>query len=645
MKHPVIPYRFIYGSEGKPGVFEYLAGGGRDATLIAECSENHLKQVQERYDCADFRAMNLIRAWFSYEEFYTKELCQIYKKTLLDMPFEDEAGNSMCTWTENHQLCFAASQLLLGERFPKEIFHDGKTGKENAESAKSRILGWCSAIFKFGFSEFGSCNYYPSTFMAIANILEFSKENMLKQKMRMVLDLLCFDLVSSVTQNLSYNKATARAYVDNRANYKNYMEPILEALLGRPVTSFRENAGAFTEMLAHRDENGQPYYQLPQVFKEILMDSEKILKESQGVEVREFKKYGLDRYSDENVRYQMTLGALTPKEVIGNTVRYFATHHMFQNSMIHALGAFDAPILYRTPLLKLIKTFVPVSFDDMATGRGNAYTYVKGNYAVSSLRKYHLGQGSFQQNPFAITIDQLGIFGNCPAADCQISKSPDYWIGSKVNPDLAQDRGTLFAIYDFSKVQRKYRYQSHTFLPLNQFDEVYLEKQKQGYVFVRKGQVNLMMKTNGFRIRQHESDLSLQCGHKLLNHPFKDYDLWNETKGNHYYVFELDDQLPFDRFIEQKLKEEIAFDGKTLTQEKVSWQDGNLVYENKTLSYGKGFFLNGQEIPSDFSRIESKYIVGGRYETGDKRLQFRWNQQELNLDFSTDSRKEVYVEA
>ena len=53
----------------------------------------------------------------------------------------DEPGHdSMCYWSENHQILFAACEYLAGQLYPNEIFsNDGRKGKEKQERARIRI--------------------------------------------------------------------------------------------------------------------------------------------------------------------------------------------------------------------------------------------------------------------------------------------------------------------------------------------------------------------------------------------------------------------------------------------------------------------------------------------------------------------------
>ena len=66
----------------------------------------------------------------------------------MDEPGED----SMCYWSENHQILFAASEYLMGQMFPDEVFtNSGITGAQHMEKARVRILDWLEMRWKYGF--------------------------------------------------------------------------------------------------------------------------------------------------------------------------------------------------------------------------------------------------------------------------------------------------------------------------------------------------------------------------------------------------------------------------------------------------------------------------------------------------------------
>ena len=87
--------------------------------------------IDGRYDCADFRVNMLVRLYLSYSDYLSADELARAKECLLGFKYwMDEGGeDSMCAWSENHQILFAASEYLVGQAFPNETFAvDGKSG-------------------------------------------------------------------------------------------------------------------------------------------------------------------------------------------------------------------------------------------------------------------------------------------------------------------------------------------------------------------------------------------------------------------------------------------------------------------------------------------------------------------------------------
>ena len=79
----------------------------------------------------------MLRILYEYGNKIDEKNSALLKKTLLNFKYwMDEPGkDSMCYWSENHQILFASDEYLAGQLFPDDIFtNDGRTGKEHMES-------------------------------------------------------------------------------------------------------------------------------------------------------------------------------------------------------------------------------------------------------------------------------------------------------------------------------------------------------------------------------------------------------------------------------------------------------------------------------------------------------------------------------
>ena len=93
---------------------------------------------------------------------------------------------------------FSVADYLAGNLWPGETFCDGRKGSEHVALAKSRIEAWMELRFTYGFSEYYSNNYYPEDIGPMANFIQYasSEDEAMRSKMKIILDLLFYDLAS-----------------------------------------------------------------------------------------------------------------------------------------------------------------------------------------------------------------------------------------------------------------------------------------------------------------------------------------------------------------------------------------------------------------------------------------------------------------
>ena len=575
-----------------PKLLEYLSNGGKNRKIIKKMCNHGLSLIDQCYDCSDFRIEIFTRILYGYKPIIGKEVEDLITSTLFKFPFEDQSCHAMCTWTENHQLIINVNEYLLGNMYPKKKFN-GAFGKDLAKWAYIRLNEWCNFIYRFGFSEFGSCNYYPETLAALGNIIEFSKDNKLREKFKIVLDLLAYDIFSSMTPDLTYNKATARAYVDNKINNYNYSKPHVSALLGKTIKVNHEREACFYLMIKNKK------YQLPKVFLDIYRTKEKELKESNGLDNSEYKKNGLLTNEDKNVRYIMTSGTSGSYIKLKNVMKYLKHEGMLKHPMINS---HDRGISY---------------------GRGNTYTYLKNKYSVSSLTRYQVNQPSFQQVSHILNLDGLSVFTTAPALPMDQTGSPSYWVGSKKNPDCIQHKNILIAYYDKPNL-------THMFFPIEKFDEINLDNLKDGLIFARYHNINLFIKTNkGLEFVNSKNDKSMKEDEKMPNFKLKKYDLVNSNKGDHYYIFEVNDTQTFTKFISSVKKNLPCINRKCIT------------YKGLEYAFNKQCYFDNKKIATSYARFESDFILNKKYSyTKNKPLTFVSKNHQLVIDFKNFTRKE-----
>ena len=105
-----------------------------------------LEYINSQYDCSDFDLVNLIRIIYEYGDKIPKETKSKIDSTLLNFRYWwDEPGeNSMCYWSENHQILFTSAEYLAGQKYSDIVFLIvGLPGKNTwKKHGKELSTGW-----------------------------------------------------------------------------------------------------------------------------------------------------------------------------------------------------------------------------------------------------------------------------------------------------------------------------------------------------------------------------------------------------------------------------------------------------------------------------------------------------------------------
>ena len=156
-----------------------------------------LQFLDTRYDCADFRMVCILRSLYAYAELISLPTLDAMQNTVLNFKYwMDEPGiDSMCYWSENHQLLFAACEYLAGQMFPERTFtNSGMTGEDHRKKGRRVILDWLEKRFLYGFSEFHSNTYYEEDIAPLSLLIDFAGEEDIRLQAATLLDLLLLDM-------------------------------------------------------------------------------------------------------------------------------------------------------------------------------------------------------------------------------------------------------------------------------------------------------------------------------------------------------------------------------------------------------------------------------------------------------------------
>jgi hypothetical protein len=585
-------------------LLEFLAQGGEDETSMRELAAALLDYVRARKDCADFRAAYLVRVLYSFGERIPPDLYDEIASALLGFPYEDCGGHGMCTWTENHRLYAAGTEYLLAQMFPEAAFGDGRGHDHHLRHAEEELRAGLGEIVKYGFSEWGSNNYYSETMAGLANLVQFARDDDIRGSAREALLMMTYEILSQsfFSDGYVFGPACARAYADNKtsSDIGSYVEPQTMAMRGEDVRRFKEKEGCMILLLRARLADGTPFFAIPEAWIGLPDTDGREIALMQGVDIAEYGREGLAAYSPRSVRYAFKAGAISDWRVICRSMRYLRETGLCENGMLKALKPFAHPFFYRTGLLRILKRMIPSGFDGAAMEKGRVYTYACRDYSVSAAFDYRVGQVLFQQNSLAVNLSyKISLFATEPYAGPEKTGFPGYWVGSARAPRAAAYRNLALCIFELRRVKKECRY-THLFFPVGLFDETDLSRTDEGILFGRAGRVNVCVRTNpgvsfvpaeesAARDRAMFGDGKVPAGYFA-----GEYDLINRAKGLHYYVFEVDDRTDFAEFREKAAKRRLA----------VSEKDGTVSYGlyDCRLAYGGAFTVGGREFSPDFRR-------------------------------------------
>jgi len=579
--------------------------------------------IDGRYDCMDFRMQTLLRLMYVHGD-TLREIsptgAQMIEDAFLNAKYwmTEPGEDSMCYWSENHQLLFAVAEYLAGQYWADRVFtNDGATGREHMARGRARVEHWARQRFDHGYSEFNSSNYYRFNLGPAANFIQFCapEDARIATRLKMCLDLLLFD-AACYSHKLCFTAPTGRAYVDNMAGETgNSLRDGISFLWGRSDTSDSNDCMwiNFFAMMKSRDAHGKPYYEFPRVLKEIGLDtSERELKASFGLDTAELPGRDYVGHGDAQIMRQLSMEAFTNPEIIHNTITYLAKNRMFSNQFVNYFKIINLKLIRNKPTLSFISRKLNPMPNGIAIQRANLYCWQTPHCALSSLQRYQPGGFGAQQMLNAVNFGgQAVAFTTHPArheAENTVSGYPGYWAGFGRAPHSAQHKNVLLLLFKiparsgFLELYKVPQF-THTYLPEAFFDEVRVEGR---FAFARIGEAFLGLAAGSELEYLPWSELSARIfKNGLADHPGTRFDLIQ--RGNRqYWIYELSDasKETFDDFILRVKENKIAYDGESIT-----YINANHSYET---SFNGAFTLDGIEISLDHRRFENPYCVAGR---------------------------------
>ncbi|MBN2880372.1 MAG: hypothetical protein JXN65_12170 [Clostridia bacterium] len=550
------------------------------STIESTCS-----YLDYRFDCVDFRMQTLLRMLFKHSDKIPEKYIEMIKNSLLSSKFfMDQPGeDSMCFWSENHLLLFAAAEYLTGQLYEDEIFtNDNLTGKRHKEIALERINIWLKQRFYYGFTEWYSNTYYEEDIAPLSNLIDFCDNSEVVTRSKMIMDILLHDIATQSHMG-SFTSTSGRQYeLGKKSGENSALRNITYSVWGYKMGY--EKKGLDQNFIYINN------YKVPDVIKKIGLDSEAgIIKASSGLNLTELVKEMPKGQSLERVMMQWAMESFSNKEVVTDTIKYVHKNHMLSNEFLNGFKLIDLSILKYTGLLPVISGILRPFSDGVAIQRANTYTFKTKDYMLATAQNHHPGEFGDQQHIWSATLaDNLCIFTTHPAPpfsdDGALSASPNYWVGNGINPHSVQDKNVNITIYSLDGkkgfMEKKRDMKTHCYFPKSLFNEVELSNK---VVTGRRGDAFIAIRS-GSKMTMTADEL-LQEGELT------------------YWVTELSsrDKETFEEFSQRIRSNELSFDSESKT---LCYATTGRDYR---LKYKGDFNIDGKKQDTEYKRFESKY--------------------------------------
>ena len=657
----------LYESENLPD--EYFT----DTALISENLAGAIERIDVREDCADFTASGMIRFYIENKHRLAEANKEEIKTCLTGFKYwmdqYDGRADSMCHWSENHQILFATTEYLAGNEWPDATFADGKSGTEHIALAKERIEAWMYQRYYYGFNEYYSNNYYPEDIAPMANLIQFAApdDSEMVDRMKIIMDLIWIDIA---TQSYKYTdadgmtqyafvSASGRMYMDNKSSDDtgNRLRHYINLVLGNGedyLTVSNRFFVCFRRMYEARI-NGEPIYEVPEAIKAIFDDaSEKqIVKSSNGVTLEELVEYGLVGQDVAQIMMQTGMEAFSNPEVIDNSIEYLNKNNLFNNEFLNDFKLVNLWPLTWTKALGALSELLNPSTDGKAIQRANVYTYQTPYYSMSTSQEHFAGDYADQHQISVSTLS--GSISVYTAQPMRNNTRGQYWVGYGRLPYSVQDESVNISIYTIPKstgmLEPHVVGYTHAYFPVGLFDEVNMDYMSDGYIFGRAGDtyIVLLAKSDGEATLAFKTDMpgvtreDIEYDMSKIKDNVREmieasgdlrYDLILEGGDNHAWITELSSSQEdgdFASFIARILANDASFNDIT-----VSYTTREKAFDVK---YAEHFKINGELIDTNYARYESDY-VNGKVERGAEVIEISFNGKTWTLNYKEGTRKE-----
>ena len=439
--------------------------------------------IDRRLDCADFRMVCILRSLYDFSKLISPDTLEKMKRSVLHFKYwMDEPGeDSMCYWSENHQLLFCACEYLAGQMYPDEIFaNDGNTGACHIDKGRRRLAYWFKTRFRLGFVEWHSNTYYEEDAAPLSLLIDCCRDPALAGQAVILMDLLLLDMALHSFQGY-LSVSSGRCYEAQKKDpARQDTADILSHAFGLPGAQEGDYTRLSADFLLNRR------YQVPEVIRRIARSRETAeIKTSMGLALREVgRQFPIKRDIDGRGMYLWSMEAFTNPESVDLTLKIFRAWRLKTNDFLRNIKWMDLPVLRHLGLMPaLVRLLNPVT-QGIAIQRADTYTFRTADYMLSTAQCHHPGRFGDQQHIWQATLPgPISLFTTHPGAaffqDNARNFSPGYWVGNGVNPHAAQHESVTLCLYDLrvrkGLLEKPRQMFTHAWFPSGQFDEATVE--------------------------------------------------------------------------------------------------------------------------------------------------------------------------
>ena len=571
--------------------------------------------VNNRYDCADFRLICLVRTYIAYRHLLTESTVKAIENSMLSFKYwMDEPGSDgMCFWSENHQLLFHTCEYLIGNLFLDSIFsNDGKTGRAHKEKARPKIMSWLKNRFTYGFTEWHSNTYYEEDIAPLSVLVDFSDDLEMVEQSKMILDILFLDMAMHSFEG--YFVATSGRCYENQKKDSSLADvnDILAHAFGIQKRDYDYTRISSMFLLCKN-------YQVPKIIIDIAhSQGTQIIMDSMGLDLHEVSKEMPDDDIDQKGMFLWSMEAFTNKESINMTMKTFNEWNLKENNFLKDLQSVNIPILRKLGLLPTVVKILNPATQGVAIERANTYTYKTDDYMLSSVQHYHPKKFGDQQHIWQATLpNQINIFSTHPGSpmfdDQARNFSPSFWVGNGINPDAVQHENVLLLMYDLRArkgyLERNRQKFIHFYFPVNQFEEV-IELDTRLYGKVKNSYIAILS-SKPYEIKNDEEMI-----------------IQGDTSQFVVILGSAEQYGLFSEFVDRIQESTVLFNTK-----KIQF----LMDHTYELKFNSTFKVDHQIIPTDYPRYDTPFVESLRKPN---ELMIHYLNKTLYLNFNQQIRKE-----